>query len=160
MRIKPLNYYPCKSVCQNRNRNRLHWLPFCKFSKWRKSAWLIKNGTLCYNVVHHPPSTILLLYMWCLGKSSNNYYFLCVKFMTKMCLIFTQLQFGHADATPTRFKLWNNNVQSLVLMYGKLLFSCPFYIEKLWLKLINFYNVTNLVEAVWKSCRNKYKMIN
>lgn len=51
----------------------------------------------------------------------------------------------------TRFKLWNNNVQSLVLMYGeKLLFSCPFYIEKLkmnWLKLIDFYIVTNLVEA-------------
>jgi len=53
----------------------------------------------------------------------------------------------------TRFKLRNNNVQSLVLMYWK---KCYFHVlfilkvfKKLWLKLIGFYdNVTQLVEAV------------
>jgi hypothetical protein len=43
--------------------------------------------------------------MWCLGKSSNDYYFLCVKFMTKLCLIFSQLLFGHADATPDQIQI-------------------------------------------------------
>lgn len=108
----------------------MHWLPFWKF-KWKGDSSDWKNGTLCYNVtcIHHPPSSVLLLYMWCLGKFSPNSYVLCVKFM-HVQIVYNIFQITDNLVMPmphlTRFKLWNNNVQSLVLMYGKIVIFMSF----------------------------------
>lgn len=118
--IKPFNYYPRKYVAFKYNKVCICWLSFCKFNKFTKSP-VTDSGTPCYDVVHHPLSIILLLYMWCLGKSSNNPYFLCVKYMAKLCLIFSPITNSLVMIMPylTRFKLRKSNVQSLVLMYRK-----------------------------------------